>query len=263
LRKEFNMNNQIEHNQIKNAIIEVKNISKSFGINSFGNDLALAHLVNIFSEKKDKKSIKVLDSISFEVSRGEIIGVIGKNGSGKSTLLRVLAGVYQTDYGQIIHRGDTFYLTSMGFGLMDRLSMRDNIYLVGAVMGLSQKRIKDIFDQIVDFSELREYVDMKIRQFSTGMMGRLGFSISVFCMKNKNSEILLLDEVFGSGADYDFEKKAIAKMEELIQSGATVVLVSHNLEIIEKYCHRVLWLDQGKIKQLGQPKEVIEKYKQI
>jgi ABC-type polysaccharide/polyol phosphate transport system ATPase subunit len=257
------MNNQNNHHGMSDTKIEIKNISKSFGIGILGKDLALAHLVNVFNKKEDKTVVKVLDNISLNIGTGEILGVIGKNGSGKSTLLRVLAGVYKTDSGQVISRGDIFYLTAMGFGLMDKLSMRDNIYLVGAVMGLSQKRIKEIFDQIVDFSELRDCVDMKVRKFSTGMIGKLGFSISVFCMKNKNSEILLLDEVFGSGADYEFEKKAIAKMEELIKGGATVVLVSHNLEIIEKYCHRVLWLDQGRVRSLGEPKEVIQKYKEI
>lgn len=240
--------------------LEIDNISKVFDINTLGKDLALAHLIKVFS-KQTKKQAKVLENINFKVAEGEILGVIGKNGSGKSTLLRIIANVYPKTTGDIKTAGEVFYLTSMGVGLIDKLTMRDNIFLAGAIMGLSQKRIKEIFDQIVEFSELGNYLDMKIKQFSTGMMARLGFSISVFCMKNKQSEILLLDEVFGSGADYDFEKKAILKMEELIKGGATVILVSHNLDLIEKYCHRVLWLETGRVKEIGEAGIIIEKYK--
>jgi ABC-type polysaccharide/polyol phosphate transport system ATPase subunit len=191
-----------------------------------------------------------------------VLGIIGKNGSGKSTLLRVIAEIYKPNTGKVIHHGNVFYLTTMGVGLNEKLTMRDNISLVGSIMGLSQKRIREIYNDIVEFSELGEFVDMKVRQFSTGMIGRLGFSISVFCMKNKKSEILLLDEVFGSGADFEFEIKAISKMEELIKGGATVVMVSHNLDTMEKYCDRIVWLEHGSIKDEGNPVDIIKYYKQ-
>ena len=254
------MKTEKENMSLSNNKIEVKNLSKLFTINDFGRDVALSHLTKIFV-KNSKKIIKVLDGVSFEVKEGEVLGVIGKNGSGKSTLLRLMAGVYQPASGLVVHHGNVFYLTTMGIGLNEKLTMRDNIFLVGSIMGLGKKRIKEIYDQIIEFSGLKNFVNSKIKIFSTGMIGRLGFSISVFCMKNKKTEILLLDEVFGSGADFDFEKKAIAKMEELIKGGATVVMVSHDLEMMEKYCDRILWLDQGKIRDLGTPKEIICKYK--
>ena len=240
--------------------IEVKNVSKVFKTKIKGKDVALSHLTHFFHDDKKRTYIQVLDDVSFNVKQGEILGIIGKNGSGKSTLLQVIAGIYSSDFGSVVRNGETVYLTSMGVGMMEKLSMKDNIFLAGALMGMSQKKIKSIFNEIVDFSELGDFVDMKVSQFSKGMVGRLGFSISIFCLKNKTTEILLLDEVFGSGADFEFENKAILKMEELIKSGVTVVLVSHSLGMIGKYCDRVVWLDKGKIREVGLPDDVIKKY---
>ena len=251
--------NTIEKNQQMNRL-EVKDISKVFKVKTKGKDVALSHLAHFFQDSNKKTYIQVLDAVSFTVAPGEILGIVGKNGSGKSTLLKIMAEVYSPDSGSIVRNGEVFYLTSMGIGIIEKLSMKDNIFLVGSIMGMSQKKIRDIYNQIVDFSELGDFVDMKVCQFSKGMIGRLGFSISVFCLQNRMTEILLLDEVFGSGADFEFEKKAITKMEELIQGGATVVMVSHSLPTIEKYCNRVIWLDKGKIRAVGEPKEVISKY---
>jgi ABC-type polysaccharide/polyol phosphate transport system ATPase subunit len=244
--------------------IEVIHLSKTFNIKRLKRHPALSHLVTFFkrtNKKSRENEAMVIKDISFKVLRGEILGIIGKNGSGKSTLLRIIAGIYQKDSGKVLVYNDIFYLTTLGLGLMEKLSMRENIFLLGSIMGLTQKNVKDIFDEIVEFSELQEFVDLQISQFSVGMIGRLGFSISVFCMQNKKNSILLLDEVFGSGADYAFENKAIQKMEQLIRGGATVVIVSHDLDIVQKYCDRVIWLDKGEIKEIGNPKDIIEKYK--
>ncbi len=249
------MNTQAHKNRI-----EVQDVSKVFRVKTKGTDVALSHLAHFFQDSKKKSYIRVLNNISFTVAPGEILGIIGKNGSGKSTLLQIMADVYSPNSGSIVRNGEVFYLTSMGIGIIEKLSMKDNIFLVGAIMGMSQKKIKDIYNQIVDFSELGDFVDMKVCHFSKGMIGRLGFSISVFCLQNRMTEILLLDEVFGSGADFEFEKKAIKKMEELIQGGATVVMVSHSLPTIEKYCDRVIWLDKGNIKAIGAAQDVISKY---
>ncbi len=248
--------------KVSQKVIEVKKVSKSFRTNFQKGILALSHLVNIkenFGIKSN--SFEALKEVSFDVEKGEVLGIIGKNGSGKSTLLRILAEVYKPSVGEVVSKGSVFYLTAAGIGLMEKLTMKDNIFLVGSVMGLSQKRIREIYDEIVDFSELKDFVNLKIKQFSAGMIGRLGFSISVFCMKNKDVDILLLDEVFGSGVDYEFENKAIAKMEELITGGATVVMVSHDLELMKKYCSRIIWLDNGAIREDGLPDSIIEKYK--
>ncbi len=249
-------------NAHEHSHIVIKNVSKSFSSFVINTESALSYLANIknfiFSLKSQKK---VLDNISFKIKKGEVVGVIGLNGSGKSTLLRALAGVYQVDSGMVECRGQTFYLTNTGLGLMEKLTMKENIFLVGAIMGLSKKEVKMIYNDIVNFSGLADYQNIKINKFSVGMTGRLGFSISIFCMSHKKSEILLLDEVFGSGADFEFEIKAAKKMKELIQCGATVVMVSHNLELLEKYCHRIIWLEGGRLKKIGEPSLVINEYK--
>ena len=139
--------------------------------------------------------------------------------------------------------------------------MRENIYLMGSVMGLSQEEIRNRFDQIVEFSGLRDHVDIKIYQFSTGMISRLNFSIVMHCLEYKKPDILLLDEVLSAGGDIDFQEKATKKMEELIKGGAAVILVSHSLSTINDYCDNVIWLEKGNIKEIGKPKNIIKNYK--
>jgi ABC-type polysaccharide/polyol phosphate transport system ATPase subunit len=152
------------------------------------------------------------------------------------------------------------YINGFGIGLKQRLTMSDNIYLLSSIMGLNQKEIRERFADIVAFSELEEFVDTKIYQFSYGMILRLCFSIAIHCLEYGKHDIMLLDEVFGSGADFSFEQKAIAKMENLIKKGASVIIVSHNLEIIEKYCDRAILMKDGQIIKEGSPKEVIGAY---
>lgn len=240
--------------------IEIKNVSKKFRADFRKSDTALSRFVGVTSGRTEKKEISVLDDISFDVSAGEVLGIIGKNGSGKSTLLRLIAEVYQPDLGEIKTNGKVVYLTGLNQGSMPKLTMYENIYLMGAVMGLSQKDIDDRFNDIVDFSGLKDFVDMRVFQFSTGMMARLNFSIVVHCVEHQNPDILLLDEILSSGGDADFQTKATQKMEELIKKGAAVVLVSHNEEVLNKNCQKVIWLDNGKIKETGNPKDVFEKY---
>lgn len=232
-------------NDIKRII--VKNVSKAFNADFVKNEGSLFRMVDFLSGKTEKRKLEVLKDVSFDVCKGEVLGIIGKNGSGKSTLLRLIAGVYRPDSGDIKTHGKIVYLTGLGQGSSKKLTMRENIYLMGAVMGLSQKEIKSRFDEIVDFSGLNDFVDMKIYQFSTGMVVRLNFSIIIHCVSHQNPDILLLDEVLSAGGDMDFQIKANKKMEELIRGGAAVVIVSHNLPDIKKYCNKVICLDKGKL----------------
>ncbi len=243
--------------------IEVKEVFKKFNPDFRSSESALLKLVNFLTGKNKNREIEILKGISFDVYKGEIFGVIGRNGSGKSTLLRLLAGVYEVDGGEIKTNGSVVYLTGFGQGSSPKLTMRENIYLMGSVMGLSQRDIKMRFDDIVEFSGLKDYVDMKVYQFSTGMLSRLNFSIIIHCLNHQKPEILLFDEVFSSGGDIDFQEKATKKMEELIKSGSTVVMVSHGFDVIEKYCDRVLCLDSGNIVSIGEPKKVICDYLNI
>lgn len=240
--------------------IEVINISKNFNIGYRRSDSALAQFLSYFSTRESKKSIKVLDNVSFQVSAGENVGLIGGNGSGKSTLLRIIASIYQTDSGSIKVAPNVIYMNGFDFGLKPKLTMRENIFLTGAIMGLGVSEIKKRLPEIVSFSGLEEFVDTKIYQFSCGMLNRLCFSTITHCLQQKVPDLILLDEVFSAGGDASFQDKAISKMEEFLHSGSAVILVSHELELIRKYCHRAILLEKGKIKISGETSEVISTY---
>ncbi|MDD4804174.1 MAG: ABC transporter ATP-binding protein [Candidatus Pacebacteria bacterium] len=240
--------------------IEVKNVSKKFSADFRKREGALFNVINSLSGRSLKKEIEILKDISFDLYSGEILGVIGKNGSGKSTLLRLIAGVYEADSGKIETNGKILYLTGFGQGSAPKLTMRENIYLMGSVMGLGQRDIKKRFNEIIEFSGLKDFVDMKVYQFSTGMISRLNFSVIIHCLKHQNPEILLLDEVLSAGGDFEFQEKATNKMEELIKGGASVILVSHDLNTIKKYCNKTLFLDNGKIVETGDSESVIKTY---
>jgi ABC-type polysaccharide/polyol phosphate transport system ATPase subunit len=240
--------------------VVVKDLSKEFCVELRTPKKALEKFVSFFSGKKDEKIIKALSKVSFSVKAGKNLGVIGKNASGKSTLLRNVAGIYSADEGKISIHGRLLYLTSFGQGLKPQLTMRENIYLLGAIMGLSQRDIKERFEEIVEFSGLKNFVDMRVKKFSTGMVARLNFAIGIYCMKHHNPDILLLDEVFISGGDFNFRVKAINKIEELIMGGASVIIVSHDFNLIKKYCDEVIWLENGKIMRQGDPTKVVEAY---
>jgi len=199
-----------------------------------------------------------LREISFSVEGGEVVGIVGENGSGKSTLLRIIAGIYDRDGGEVKTKGKIIPLINLNIGLMDRLTMEDNIYLCCGLFGLSRKETKRSFDSIVEFSELINFVNTKIYQFSEGMKQRLSFSIAVHC----NPDILLLDEVFEVG-DEDFKIKSANKIKDFVKSGVTVLLVSHELQLIERYCDRAIWLDKGSIVKQGKAQEVVERYSKI
>lgn len=242
--------------------IKVKNVSKKFRATFRKRDTALAKILGLAGLGNECKDLEVLKNISFEVRAGDILGIIGRNGSGKSTLLRLIAGVYETTEGEIETHGRIVYLTGLNQGSMPKLTMRENIYLMGSVMGLGQKDIRAKFDEIVDFSGLKEFVDMKVYQFSTGMISRLNFSTIIHCVKHQDPDILLFDEVLSSGGDLSFQEKATQKMEGLIRGGATVLMVSHTEDVLVKNCEKIIWLDNGKIIQTGDPQTVFEKYRE-
>jgi len=241
--------------------IRVDKISKKFNM-----DLKKQNLLErvlLFIDKKQsqpQKELKVFENVSFEIGEGEIVGLIGKNGSGKSTLLKIIAKIYNPDSGNVYTNGNLIYLNGLRSGLMPKLTMRENIFLMGSIMGLSQEDIRKKFDEIVDFSGLKEFVENKVCHFSSGMVMRLNFSATMHCLEHKNPDILLLDEVFGSGGDIDFQKKSLAKMEELIKGGATVILASHSMSLIKKYCDKSILLERGKITKQGPSNEVVSFY---
>jgi ABC-type polysaccharide/polyol phosphate transport system ATPase subunit len=214
----------------------------------------------LFGPSKTKREIQAVNDVSLEVKADEILGIIGKNGSGKSTLLRLIAGIYVPDQGQIKTHGSVLYLSGFGHTLIPQLSMKENIHLTGVMMGLSFKETKEQFDAIVEFSGLKEFVDTAIYQFSSGMVTRLAFAATIHYAMHSKPDIILMDEVLGTFGDIDFQAQTIAKIEALIKNHGAVILVSHNMELMQKYSHRIIWIDKGSLKQDGNPCDVIKSY---
>jgi ABC-type polysaccharide/polyol phosphate transport system ATPase subunit len=245
----------------KDISIKLESVSKKFNIGYKKHENALYRALRYFSGRENRKILQVLEDIHLSVKKGERVGIIGRNGSGKSTLLRLIAGIYEVDGGSLQTSGSLMYISGFAQGIKSKLTMRENIYLIGSIMGLSKKEVQTVFDEIVNFSDLKEFLDTKVYQFSSGMVTRLTFSIFIHCINCRRPEILLLDEVIGAGGDIDFTKKASEKMKELVLSGSTVLFVSHGLGEIENYCSKTVWIEKGRVKMFGETKEIVEQYK--
>ena len=205
------------------------------------------------------EEFEAVKGISFDVGKGEILGIIGRNGSGKSTLLRAVAGVFAPNEGTIDLKGNSVSLLSLGIGFKDTLTGRDNIYLSGMLLGFTKEQVKEKEDEIIDFAELGEFIDMPVKTYSSGMYSKLAFSIT----SNLETDIMLVDEVLSVG-DERFQKKSLGKMEKLINDkDRTVMIVSHSIETLEELCDRVMWLDDGVIREIGETGMVLEKYKEF
>ena len=210
-----------------------------------------------------KKELKfqefwALRDVSFKLEEGDRLGILGVNGAGKSTLLKAVAGVLKPTHGEIIRNGRIVPLLELGAGFDSDLSARENIYLNGAVMGYSKNFIDEKFNDIVEFSELQDFLDVPVKNFSSGMIARLAFSVATVV----DPEILIVDEILSVG-DIAFQGKSENKMRSMIGGGTTVLYVSHSLESIEKLCDRVVWLDHGHVKKIGKTKEICKEYKKF
>jgi ABC-2 type transport system ATP-binding protein len=230
-----------------------KNISKTFHISEDSHNTVKHRLFNLFNPPR-RKRIEAIKKTSLEINKGECVGLIGRNGCGKSTLVKLLAGVYPTDTGYLKIDGSTM-LMNLGVGMSHELTARENIYVSGSVLGLKIKEVDMLFDKIVDFAELKEFVDTKIKYFSSGMVARLGFSIAV----NAGADIMFLDEIFAVG-DMKFQEKAVKVFEGSWIEVKTVILVSHGMDVITKYCSRSAYMKDGEIKYFGETAKAIEMY---
>ncbi|MDF1672102.1 MAG: ABC transporter ATP-binding protein [Vicingaceae bacterium] len=235
-------------------IIDAKNIGINFSASKSRS--SFKSFLKNFLKKKNKKRFWALRNVTFQVSRGEILGVIGANGSGKSTLLKVVGGIFRPDEGEIKINGTPSALLSLGTGFKPEISGYENVFLNGVMLGFSEKEIRANISEIIEFSELGDFINQPVKNYSSGMKARLGFSIAAHLTK----EIMLIDEVLGVG-DKEFKLKSQNKMRELIEDKTrTVIIVSHNLESIREYATKVLWIHKSKFMMLDETNKVLDAY---
>lgn len=240
----------------ENIILEAKNVSMRFNLNSEKIYDLKEFIIRALKGKLHYEEFWALKDVSFELLRGESIGIIGLNGAGKSTLLRLIAGVQKPTKGEIRTYGTIAPLIELGAGFDAELTARDNIYLNGAFLGFNRKMMNEKLDEIIEFSELHEFIDVPLKNFSSGMHARLGFAIATLV----KPDLLLVDEVLSVG-DFRFQEKCEKRINDIISGGTSVVFVSHSIEQVERLCNKVLWLDNHTTKMLGESSHICELFK--
>ena len=236
-------------------MITLKDISMSFKLANDHVTNLKEFLVHISKGKLTFREFKALENISFTVNEGEVVGIIGANGAGKSTLLKIISGILTPTQGNVEVKGTIAPMLELGAGFDHDLSARENVFLNGAVLGYSKSFLQSKYDEIVEFSELAEFMENPIRNFSSGMIMRLAFSIATIV----DPDILIVDEILSVG-DAHFQNKSEKRMKSMITGGTTVLLVSHSLEQIRSLCQRVVWLDKGKVRKIGNPNSTCNEY---
>lgn len=250
---EREMNSEIFQSQ--NHAIVVRNLSKTFRLPQEKRDTLRERLFRM--HVRDSHYLKkTLDNVSFEVREGEFFGIIGRNGSGKSTLLKILAGIYRPDAGSHIQvNGRIAPMLELGVGFNMELTGRENVYLSGTILGLSKREIDDRYEGLVAFAELKEFMELQVKHYSSGMAVRLAFAISM----QVDAPIMLLDEVLAVG-DFVFQEKCFALFEEYKKQRKTLILVAHSPDAMHRFADRVMWIHQSKVRQIGDPAELIHNY---
>lgn len=238
-------------------MIKVEHVSMKFNLGIEKNYSMKEAFIAMFDKKRRQKPTEfwALDDLTFNVKKGEVVGLIGSNGAGKSTLLKVVSGVMKPTKGKVEVSGIISPMIELGAGFDLELTARENIYLNGAILGYSKEFLEEKFDDIVKFSELEEFLDVPVKNFSSGMTAKLAFSIATVV----NPEILIVDEILSVG-DIKFQEKSKGKMLEMIKGGTTVLYVSHSLESIKDLCDKVIWIEHGKLIKMGNAKEICDEY---
>ena len=237
--KEFMLGSAYQHNTLRDLIAETPK-----------------ELLSKIFKKQKKEKFWALDNINLDIKEGEVMGIIGRNGAGKSTLLKILSRIVSPTKGTVTVRGRIATMLEVGTGFHTELTGRENIYLNGAILGMTRKEIEKKFSTIVQFSEIGKFLDIPVKRYSSGMQVRLAFSVAA----HLDPEILLLDEVLAVG-DLSFQRKSLRKMQEIARKeGTTVVFVSHNLSAVDFLCDRVALLEEGKLVAVGKPRKIISKY---
>lgn len=238
------------------TIIDVQHVSMKFNLMEEKVDTLKEYIVKLIKGKLFYNEFVALNDVSFQIEKGDILGIVGFNGAGKSTMLKILAGVLKPTNGKVVVNGSVAPLIEVGAGFDPELTAKENIFLNGAILGHSRKFLQQHFDEIIDFAELRTFVNVPVKNFSSGMYARLGFAIATVV----KPDILIVDEVLSVG-DYRFQEKCEKRIQEMINGGTTIIIVSHDINMIERLCNKVLWLDNGVKKEFGITKLVCLKYK--
>lgn len=238
-------------------MIEVKNVSVRYIMGDFKDIGLKEYLIRKAQGKLTVQEFWALRDVNFHVNRGELLGIVGSNGSGKSTMLKVLAGIMPPTKGSIAVKGTIVPLLELGAGFDGELTVKENVFLRGAMLGYSKAFITDQYEEIIDFAELKQFEDVAFKKLSSGMKSKLAFSLASMV----SPDILVLDEVLSVG-DIAFKKKSEQRMLDLINSGVTTILVSHSMAQIREMCTQVLWLEKGEMKGIGNTKEICDAYEQ-
>lgn len=240
----------------KNVAIEVNNVSMCFNMPRERVDNMKEFFIKFIKRQLHYEEFHALKDVSLTVNQGEVVGLVGLNGSGKSTLLKVISGILKPSSGNAEVFGTISPLIELGAGFDFELTTRENIFLNGSVLGFDRKFMKEKYDEILDFAELRDFENVAIKNFSSGMIARLGFSIATLV----KPDILIVDEILAVG-DFLFQQKCEARISEMMKGGTTVLIVSHSIDQIERLCSRVVWIEHGKIKADGETPVICEMYK--
>lgn len=241
----------------KKTALELVNVSKTYTLSENSSSSIKERIFNLFTQTTKTRQFDALKNINLKIYQGETFGIIGRNGSGKSTLTKIMAGTYPVNPGGVVKRNGTVMLMNLGVGMSHELTARQNIYISGSALGMRRKWIDENVDRILAFAELEDFADSKIKYFSSGMVQRLSFSIAV----NAGADIMFLDEVFAVG-DEKFRQKAVQVMEKNWLQDRTVIMVSHGLQNISRYCDRCAYLHKGELKFVGPPDEAIRLYRE-
>jgi ABC-type polysaccharide/polyol phosphate transport system ATPase subunit len=248
--------------QFVSPLIEIVNVSKAFIIRHNRSNSLKSSFIGVFHKRfrETRETLWALKNVSLSVRRGETLGLVGRNGSGKSTLLRIVAGIYQPTQGQIRFPNGTRVgaMIELGVGFNLELTGRENIFLGASIHGLKRKEIEEIYPAVVDFSELDSFMDVPVKNYSSGMQARLGFALAV----NLRPDVLLVDEILAVG-DEVFQKKCLEQMKKFRAEGKTIIFVSHDSETVKKFCDRACLLDHGALLFVGKADEAVEAYHRL
>ncbi len=237
------------------TMIKAENITISYRMSNDKIKSIKEYLVAMLKRKLQYQEFKALQNVSFEIQKGEVVGIVGNNGAGKSTLLKVISGILRPTEGKVTLSGNVVPMLELGSGFDFDLSGKENIFLNGAILGYSEEFLNQKYDEIVAFSELGDFINTPVRNYSSGMIMRLAFSIA----SQVDPDILIVDEILAVG-DAAFQEKSYARMMELMSHGTTVLLVSHSIDQIRRLCDKVIWLDHGTVRAVGDTQEITEAY---